>query len=614
MATPFDGKIGLWHWKGDSLGEATIDDLANTMKNWTPSADAVFIKTNDGTAWQGQFDKKPAMAINGTNDVAKWVTTMGNHGIEVHAWCVVKGVDVQAEAQRIISVCKVPGVQSMLLDVEPYAGYFQGDQNTVVQLMTAVRSGIGQQYHLGLAMDPRRAHYDRIFPDAWRLYVNSLHPYIYWEEMGRPPIDVMDECYAVWGNYGLPIIPALQGNAPPSEIRTAQDNARSVRGAPGVSYFRLGVMGASELPIVNDEKVEEEIGPDGVKRTYGAELVIRPGDPGFSSGTHTANAFRQFSGVGGYNVQYKSTNAQTDEVWARWRPALPKSGRWEVSVYIPSRHATTSAAKYHIHGVEGKGPELIASFDQNRYSNQWVPMVVYNFEQGTGSGQVNLTDLTGETGKEIAFDAVRWREVLTEDQVVTPPPTTPDPTGPTPTPGTGIGFDSPVGTAAERAGTKVWPGFWFDATGYATFYSFVGGSAYHTGADLNLNNPHWDADRDAPVYAPCDGSVVYSGTRQTWGDIIIIRHDPLPDGTVVWSRLAHVSHRLVSAGERVARGQQIAQIGNANGAQPYHLHFDIAKTNILESSPGHWPGTTKALVFEHYVDPKKFIAEHRPAG
>lgn len=600
MTTPFDDKIGLWHWKGESLGEANIDELADTLRNHAPNADAVFVKTNDGVNWQGKYDTKASMAVNSTQDVENWVNTLTRHGLEFHAWCVVKGVDVQQEAQRIIEVCRVKGVQSMILDVEPYDGYFEGDRNTVVQLMGIVRTAIGPGFHLALAMDPRQAHYESIFPDAWRLYVNSLHPYVYWEEMGRTPADVLDETYTVWGNYGLPIYPVLQGYASPDSIADAQDIARSVRGARGLSYFRLGVMGAAEFLVVNDEVVDKELGPDGMIRTYGEEIIIRPGEPGFDSGTHTTSKFKQFPGVGGYPIPYKATTAQADEVWARWRPTLPAAGTYEVSLYIPSRHATSKKAAYHIHGVVGQGPEIVVRIDQSRYSNQWVPAVILDFEARVGSGQVNLTDLTGEVGREVAFDAIRWRRVLSEEEPEVPVVT-----------GTSAGFDSPVGTAAERAGSKIWPGFWFDATGYGTYYSFVGGTAYHTGVDLNLNQPHWDADRDAPVYAPSDGVVVFSGSLNIWGQIIVIRHDPLSDGTVVWSRLAHVSNRAVRKGDRVGKGQQIALIGNADGVQPYHLHFDIVKTDVCESNAGHWPGTNRALVYQHYTDPKAFIIEHR---
>jgi murein DD-endopeptidase MepM/ murein hydrolase activator NlpD len=117
------------------------------------------------------------------------------------------------------------------------------------------------------------------------------------------------------------------------------------------------------------------------------------------------------------------------------------------------------------------------------------------------------------------------------------------------------------------------------------------------------------------VYAAADGVVTFSGRGGgTWGRLIVIRHDPLPDSTVVWSRSAHIRNPLVSEGDRVTRGQQIATVGSAEGMLPFHLHFDIAKTNIMELRPGHWPGTDLGQVLKHYVDPRQFIEDHRPPG
>ena len=66
-------------------------------------------------------------------------------------------------------------------------------------------------------------------------------------------------------------------------------------------------------------------------------------------------------------------------------------------------------------------------------------------------------------------------------------------------------FSSPVGTQSERESGIIWPGGWFDATGFATRYRI--GSPYealHTGADVNINTPHFDADKLAPAFGALD--------------------------------------------------------------------------------------------------------------
>lgn len=177
----------------------------------------------------------------------------------------------------------------------------------------------------------------------------------------------------------------------------------------------------------------------------------------------------------------------------------------------------------------------------------------------------------------------------------------------------GDGFDPPIGTEEERASAQVWPGTWFDATGFASRYLLNGIPQFHTGADLNSNSPHWDADRHAPVYASGSGLVTFSGRGNgTWGNLVVIRHDPLPDGLVIWSRSAHMNNVLVKTGDVVARGQQIGQVGNSDGRFAYHLHFDMARTDIMERNPNHWPGASYEGVLAHYIDPKTFIQQHRP--
>lgn len=602
MSTPYEGKVALWHWEGDAVGYATIKALAKDIRNSCPAADSIFVKTSDGGEWQGNYDSKEAMRISGKSAISNWIDVLNDYDLDFHGWAVVRGVDVDDEAKRVIAAGSVDGVKSMILDVEPYAYYWQGSASDAENLMKQIRAGLGDDFHIGICVDPRTNWYDDIHPEAWQPYVDSIHPMCYWGTMQRDPEDILTEAYVVWGGYGKPIYPVLQGHGVSSDsIIRAQDIARSVRGATGLSYWRIGVISSIGYQAINDETVESEVGPDNVWRTYGWEKIIAPYQSGYMDGSHTgktsAEMFTEFTSVRGHPIKYRKTNANRDKVWALWRPNLPESGTYEISVFVPGRHATSRQARYHIHGISGVGSELLVRLDQSRYYDQWVPLVVYDFDDVADGAQVNLTDYTGESSKEIAFSAVRWRQVVEQTSPVGQ-----------------LGFDSPVGTAEERVGSQIWPGTWFDATGFATYYTAVG-AAYHTGVDLNNNSPSWDSDRGAPVYAPADGVVTFSGTGSgTWGNLIVIRHDALSDGTVMWTRFAHLANRLVAEGDRVERGQQVSNIGNAGGKVAYHLHFDLVKTDILENKPGHWPGLDLDAVYANYVDPKEFIQNHRPTS
>jgi len=171
-----------------------------------------------------------------------------------------------------------------------------------------------------------------------------------------------------------------------------------------------------------------------------------------------------------------------------------------------------------------------------------------------------------------------------------------------------VRFDAPVGTAEERASAQLWPGKWFDATGFAKRYQ-VGTRpwAVHTGVDLNLNFPAYNADAHAPVYAPADGTVMVADLLPVWGKVVVIKHT-LEDGAAVYSRLAHLERFDVVKGDLVQRGFQIGKVGNAEGTQAWHLHYDLARINLGEK-PTDWPGDDEPRVRRDYFDPLAFTQE-----
>lgn len=166
-------------------------------------------------------------------------------------------------------------------------------------------------------------------------------------------------------------------------------------------------------------------------------------------------------------------------------------------------------------------------------------------------------------------------------------------------------YCAPVGTEEERASGEIWPGAWVDATGYCVWYF---GKWWHTGADLNLNSPKFDADAHAPVYSIAGGEVYAVRKLDGWEWVICIRHDECV------SRYAHVEDIQVEEGQAVEVGQMLARIGNAGGRYPYHLHFDIARLDSrMARVPGDWPSgrlepdEAKEAVLREYYDPAKFL-------
>jgi len=168
-----------------------------------------------------------------------------------------------------------------------------------------------------------------------------------------------------------------------------------------------------------------------------------------------------------------------------------------------------------------------------------------------------------------------------------------------------VQFDAPIGTDAERAGAKLWPGAWFDATKYLTLRP---NGDYHTGVDLNL--PAY-GDTGQIVRACADGVVGFSGQLSAWGYVVIVEH-LLEDQSKRWSRYAHLNgHQpMAVTGAIVQRGDYLAVIGDYGkiGPQDDHVHFDIAKKDLGET-PGDWPGNDKERVLRDYEDPLTFIRD-----
>lgn len=609
--TPYKGAVAMWHWKGDSVAENTIEELARTIKSKAPAVTQVWLKTSDytptaGAQWMGYWDTKRNLAVDGPSSIDRWVSGMGQFGLEVHIWAVPRDGNMEAETNLIIQACQRPGVKSLILDVEPYDGFWLGGPEDVRPYMTRIRRALPGSFHIGICVDPRAHHYNSIHADEWQPFVNSVHPMVYWDTMQRQPEDVLAEAFEVWGSYGKPIIPALQGDAIAQDMTTAQALAVARHGATGLSWWRLGVVGPVEWEVINKpiSGVTQPTDPT-PSETYGEEQIVKPKQAGFNNFSYTGrNEFQEFQGLYGWTILFKATSAQVAQAAARWAPVLKESGKYEVSAFVPARHATTHNARYRVYGVKGSSTDIIVPVDQSQYSNQWVTLGVFDFDKGAiNAGTVFLNDLTGETDLEISFDAVRWRKVITlpgtpEVPIIIPP-------------GYADGYDQPMGTQAERNSSQVWGGKWLDASPFGQLY-FIGtpSEAYHTGADLNLPA---DADAHSPVVAAASGVVTFAARMPIWGNLIIIKHDPLPNsGLIMYSRYAHVENIMVQVGQRVTRGQQIAKVGNAYGRYAYHLHFDLSPTTILEQKPEHWPGRNRDELLKNYVDPRDFIAGHRP--
>lgn len=605
--TPYDGRVALWHWKGQVLPHNSIDEVAQHLKRMAPRVTEVFVKVCDSTLesgadWQGRWDSNAGLAVTGPERIDRWVSALGRYGMNFHAWCVARDLDAEAETGLIVQACRRPGVRSLILDVEPYEGFWTGGREGIRPYMLRIRRQLPAGFHIGMSVDPRRHHYGSIWPAEWRPFVNSVHPQVYWAIFGVLPEVALKEAWQVWGDYGLPVIPVLQGDAEAREMRAAHNLSTQRHGAPGVSWWRLGVIGEAQYraldhPIGTVEENDQNSPPE-----TGGMAMVRPDDPGFARGSYRGGeAFRSFRGAMGWPVWCRPTQTAGAATWVSWSPALRGGATCELAAFVPEQHATTRSASYSIQGVRGAAFPVTVELDQSRHGNQWVTLGVFSLAAGeSGAGSVFATDLTGEEEREIAFDALRWR-ILSDDV----PSGVDGHNG-----GLADGYDAPVGTAAERRSSQLLAGQWSARDSFGQFTQRPGmAEGYSPGIDLSLD----DAQGNRAVYSCAAGVVTFVGDLPGAGTTVVIRHDPLRgSGRVLFSRYCHVEKVQARIGDRVRRGEQIARAARVAGGSGCRVYFDLCATAALDRQPGHWPGRNYLALMRNYVDPLDFIAGHRP--
>jgi murein DD-endopeptidase MepM/ murein hydrolase activator NlpD len=120
--------------------------------------------------------------------------------------------------------------------------------------------------------------------------------------------------------------------------------------------------------------------------------------------------------------------------------------------------------------------------------------------------------------------------------------------------------------AGSRGGSWSWPVAGGEIlSGFGTDR----GIEVHRGVDIR-------ADAGQPVVAAWAGVVVYSGSdMRDYGNAVILDH-----GGGLTSLYGHNAELLVSAGDRVGRGDPIALAGSSGNATTVHCHFEVRKNAV----------------------------------
>lgn len=97
---------------------------------------------------------------------------------------------------------------------------------------------------------------------------------------------------------------------------------------------------------------------------------------------------------------------------------------------------------------------------------------------------------------------------------------------------------------------------------------FTGHMAMHEGLDFM-------AEAGTPIYAAADGIVAQAESTPDYGNIVKIDH-----GSGLETRYAHAQRLLVKAGDRVQKGQLLAEVGNTGRSTGAHLHFEVRLNGV----------------------------------
>jgi len=87
----------------------------------------------------------------------------------------------------------------------------------------------------------------------------------------------------------------------------------------------------------------------------------------------------------------------------------------------------------------------------------------------------------------------------------------------------------------------------------------------HEGLDI-------DGEKGELIRAAASGRIIRAEKDGRYGKMLLIDH-----GQGLRTRYAHASKLLVKRGDRVKRGQPVAQVGKTGNASGTHLHFEALK-------------------------------------
>ena len=152
--------------------------------------------------------------------------------------------------------------------------------------------------------------------------------------------------------------------------------------------------------------------------------------------------------------------------------------------------------------------------------------------------------------------------------------------------GGGVGNGSTLGFGYPVGDTSTYPAGGWDVS--QVLGNWLNGAVFHGGhLAEDIYNPYGET-ANAPVYSMADGTVLYAGTNHTsYKHVVLIEHI-LGNGERICSFYGHLWAPDVYSGQKVSRGQQIAQVMDwayyYPGEYNSHLHYVLVNSDVCDTA------------------------------
>ncbi|MCI0450791.1 MAG: peptidoglycan DD-metalloendopeptidase family protein, partial [Candidatus Latescibacteria bacterium] len=136
----------------------------------------------------------------------------------------------------------------------------------------------------------------------------------------------------------------------------------------------------------------------------------------------------------------------------------------------------------------------------------------------------------------------------------------------------------PTGEFAAMKGRLLWPVAGKIIRGFGKHtHPKYGTVTMNNGVDIR-------APAGAPIVAVATGVVEFVDWIDAFGKCVILNH-----GGGFYTLYAHVATTMVAQGQKVGRGQAIAEVGDTGSLEGYVCHFEVRRGR-LAMNPAEWLG------------------------